>query len=246
MSDKIPPVGRDRPFPWRCSECKAKEVYPKATDYTTAVKHDGRSYSIHIPDLAIATCRNCNAQTFSVRDDDRIFATLRAQIGLLTPEEMQKRRNQLELSQHALAEQLGVAKETISRWETGAMIQSRAMDNLLRLYFDSAEVRMMLERGFTPAPVDRIQRTKVAIAKLDQAFEGVRGIGVAETADDRMRARMSAAGAVYGRATPEGVSGGASGGGCAESERGALERRLLLPVGPRFWYRPVVTATAEA
>jgi putative zinc finger/helix-turn-helix YgiT family protein len=150
MSDNLSHVARDRPFPWHCIECRAKEVFPKPTDYTTTVKHDGRAYTIRIPDLAIPTCRKCGDQLFSAREDDRIIAALREKVGLLTPEEMQKRRKQLALSQQELAEQLGVAKETISRWETGGMIQSRAMDNLLRLYFESEEVRTLLEQRFAP------------------------------------------------------------------------------------------------
>ena len=61
MSESNPPVGRDRPFPWRCVECRTKEVFPKVTDYTTTAKHDGRVYTIRIPDLALPTCRNCGA-----------------------------------------------------------------------------------------------------------------------------------------------------------------------------------------
>ncbi len=160
MSDKIPPVGRDRPFPWRCVECRAKEVFPQATDYTTTVKHDGRTYTVRIPDLEIPTCRKCGDQTFTVGDDERIVAALRAQIGLLTPEEIRRRRSQLEMTQQELAEQLRVAKETISRWETGGLIQSPAMDTLLRLYFESEEARTLLRQRFAPSPpvaVDRIQ-----------------------------------------------------------------------------------------
>jgi putative zinc finger/helix-turn-helix YgiT family protein len=150
MCDKIPPVGRDRPFPWVCFECNAEAVFPQATDYTTTRKHDGRAYTIHIPDLELPTCRKCGAQTFSVGDDDCIVAALRAQVGLLTPEEIQKQRARLEMTQQELADHLCIAKETISRWETGGMIQSRAMDNLLRLYFESEEVRGLLRERFAP------------------------------------------------------------------------------------------------
>src|SRR5579884_2140566 len=114
MSDKVPAVGRDRPYPWRGVTCKAKEIFPKVTDYTITVKHDGRAYTIRIPDLAIPTCRNCGSQVFGVGDDDRIIAALRAQIGLLTPQEIQDRRGRLGMTQQEMAEQLGVAKETIS------------------------------------------------------------------------------------------------------------------------------------
>ena len=158
MSDKIPPAGRDRPFPWRCPECKAKAVYPQATDYRSTVKHDGRAYEVRVPDLEIPTCRQCGEQYFTVGTDDRIIAALRAQVSLLTPQEMQEQRGRLEMSQQELAEQLGVAKETISRWETGAMIQSRAMDNLLRLFFESEEVRRLLRRGFQPDPPSPVNR----------------------------------------------------------------------------------------
>lgn len=160
MSDNLPPVGRDRPFPWRCFECKAKEVVPKLTDYTTTRKYDGRSYTVRVPDLTIPTCRKCGAQVFSVGDDEPIRAALRAQLGLLSPQDIQEGRARPKLNQQEMAEQLGVAKETISRWETGALIQSRAMDNLLRLYFESEEVRRLLRQRFAadrPPPANRFK-----------------------------------------------------------------------------------------
>src|SRR5205823_5233083 len=126
MSEKLPPpVGKDRPYPWRCVECRNKDVYPLATDYTTTIKHDGRPYTIRIPDLVIPTCRKCAARLFTAAADERIRDALRAHVGLLTSQEIKARRTELGMNQGELAEQLGVAKETICRWETGA-IQSRA------------------------------------------------------------------------------------------------------------------------
>lgn len=137
-----------RPFPWRCADCREKQVFPRATDFSISVKHDGRLYDVHIPDLEIPTCQKCGGQVFSSREDDRITEALREQINLLKPEEIRRRRKELELSQQEMAEQIGVAKETISRWESGAVIQSRAMDNLLRLYFKSDEARRLLRDRF--------------------------------------------------------------------------------------------------
>ena len=163
MSDKKTSAGRDRPFPWRCVECRAKEVFPQPTDYTTVRKHDGREYTVHIPDLVIPTCRKCGEQLFTVGTDDRVVAALRAQVGLLTPEEIQARRGQLGMTQQELADQLGIAKETISRWETGGMIQSRAMDNLLRLFFESEEVRRLLRTRFAHDPPNRIPWHRIKV-----------------------------------------------------------------------------------
>ncbi len=48
------------------------------------------------------------------------------------------------LTQRSLAEQLGVATETISRRETGALTQTRAMDRYLRIYFGVPAARAAL------------------------------------------------------------------------------------------------------
>ncbi len=154
------PAAKVRPFPWHCIECGQDQIVPLATDFTITVKHDGRPYDLRIPNLEIPTCRNCGEQVFTGPEDDRITAALREQIGLLMPEEIQRHRKQLKLSQQELAEHLGVAKETISRWESGAVIQSRAMDNLLRLFFESPEARELLARKFKSALSNRITNWK--------------------------------------------------------------------------------------
>jgi DNA-binding XRE family transcriptional regulator len=130
------------------------EVFPLVTDYTANVKHDGCPYTVHISDLAIPTCRKCNERVFTPGVDDRIIAALRTQLGLLTPQDIQKRRRELGLSQQILGDQIGAAKETICRWEAGAIIQSRAMDNQLRRVFTLEEGRRLLARELAaPTPV---------------------------------------------------------------------------------------------
>jgi putative zinc finger/helix-turn-helix YgiT family protein len=132
------------------------------TDYTRTIKHDGAAFAVRLPDLAIPTCRNCGERLFTAETEDRIFAALRNQVGLLTPPEMEQWRSQLHLSQAEVAEQLGVTQETISQWETGAIIQSRAMDKLLRLFFGSEEVRRLLRQGFVGQTAPGSRRTNVA------------------------------------------------------------------------------------
>ncbi len=77
---------------------------------------------------------------------------------------MRKSIEQLGLKQQELAQRLGVAAETISRWVTGAVIQSRAMDNLMRLFFALPEVRNVL-RGTSQDP-------HLGIPDLPQAGDG--------------------------------------------------------------------------
>ncbi len=141
----------DRPFPWHCPNCLQEEVYPEVMPYTTDVMHDGRRYHLEIPEISIPKCRACGKVFISNRVDEDILRALRAQARLLMPEQIKAAREALGLKSKDLAERLGVAAETISRWERGGLIQSRAMDNLLRLYFACPPVRALL-RGAEQDP----------------------------------------------------------------------------------------------
>ena len=146
-----PRKGRDRPFPWRCGNCLKEEVYPETIAYATEVKYDGELYHLEIPGLRVPKCRSCGTLVFSNSVDDQIMQALRAHVHLLTPEQIRAGREALGLKANELAERLGVTAETILRWENGALIQSRAMDNFLRVYFALPEVRAVL-RGADRGP----------------------------------------------------------------------------------------------
>jgi putative zinc finger/helix-turn-helix YgiT family protein len=127
--------------------------------YVANLKHDGRIYRIEIPELKIPKCRACGETTFSNDTDDQIIAALRSHLKLLTPQQIKAGRKTLGLKAKELAEQVGVAAATVSRWEQGRLIQSRAMDNLLRLFFESEDVRRLLRQRFapdSPSPVNRV------------------------------------------------------------------------------------------
>jgi putative zinc finger/helix-turn-helix YgiT family protein len=141
----------DKPFPWRCLKCRKRDVFPTIIPYTAEVTHDGRLYEVALPALEVPRCRSCGELVFTNRVDEQITDALRARLRLLTPAQIREGRKSLRLLQQELAERLGVAEATISRWETGTLIQSRAMDNLLRAYFALPEVRAAL-RGAEQDP----------------------------------------------------------------------------------------------
>jgi putative zinc finger/helix-turn-helix YgiT family protein len=143
-SQKGRAADRDKPFPWRCLQCLKRDVFPATIPYTAEVNHDGRLYQVELAALVIPRCRACGELVFSGQVDEQITAALRAQLRLLTPAQIREGRTTLGLMQRELAERLGVAEATISRWETGTLIQSRAMDNLLRAYFALPELRAAL------------------------------------------------------------------------------------------------------
>jgi putative zinc finger/helix-turn-helix YgiT family protein len=101
-------------------------------------------HTVCIPDLETPKCRSCGELLFSDSADEQINAALRSHLKLLTPSQIRRRRKQLGLNQGELAAKIGAAEGTISRWETGALIQSRTSDNLLRVYFALPAVRAVL------------------------------------------------------------------------------------------------------
>ena len=76
--------------------------------------------------------------------DEQVTEALRKHLGLLTPDQIRQALRALGMQQKTLAASLGIAEATLSRWLSGGLIQSRAMDNLLRVYFGIPAVRAAL------------------------------------------------------------------------------------------------------
>lgn len=120
----------------KCAKCRQTAVSSVVLPlYVTTLEHDGRSYDVAIPDFAVRKCGSCGA--ISLNDDatDRMVEALRTAAGLLSPKEIRDNRKQLQLTQDAMAASLGIAVSTLSRWETGAQLQQRCMDKMLRAFF---------------------------------------------------------------------------------------------------------------
>jgi HTH-type transcriptional regulator / antitoxin MqsA len=141
---------RGRAFPWPCPECGKRDVRPATVRHTSQIKHDGRLYEVEVSRLRVPRCRACGELVFDNDADAQIAAALRRQLGLLSADQIRANREQLGLSQRELAEHLGVAVETISRWENGVLTQTRAMDRYLRVYFAVPAVRAALLRAPSP------------------------------------------------------------------------------------------------
>ena len=71
---------------------------------------------------------------------------LRIQAGLYTPAQIAEKRTALGFNQKEFARLLGVAPETVSRWETGAQIQQRVMNDFMRAFFDVPQLRDYLKQ----------------------------------------------------------------------------------------------------
>jgi putative zinc finger/helix-turn-helix YgiT family protein len=134
-----------KPYPWKCGNCHERAVHPVTlAEYSTVLEHDARKYDIVVHNLRVARCEKCGTVVLDDNANRRLSDALRSEAGLLQPAEIRARRDALGLTQKALAGYLLLAEATLSRWETGAQIQQRAMDAFLRVFFGSAEARRIL------------------------------------------------------------------------------------------------------
>ena len=132
---------KELPFPWPCSKCHQQMVERDTQPYCTDVQYDGRTYTIEVPEFHVPRCKNCGTMVLDDRANDQITDALHRQVGLLTPAQIRKNREALGLKQRDFASLLGVGESTVSRWETGAQIQQRSLDKLMRLCFAIPEAR---------------------------------------------------------------------------------------------------------
>lgn len=133
-----------RPFPWKCGQCGQRSVEPAIVDYSTSIEHDAQTYEIGVADLGVFRCQACGEMVLDDEANVRISEAIRAKLGLLTPAEIRRNREQLGLSQAKLANAVGIAEAALSRLEGGGQIQPRTLDRLLRLYFGCEQVRAVL------------------------------------------------------------------------------------------------------
>lgn len=140
-----------RTYPKRCGKCGQKGMQLATVSYATTVEHDGRAYQVEIPALTVPQCATCQAISIDDEADRQISAAFRRAARLQAPEEIRLGREKLGMTQKQFANLLGVGEATVSRWETGAQIQQRAMDRFLRVCFASPAAVEMLRNEFQPS-----------------------------------------------------------------------------------------------
>src|ERR1700722_19367634 len=154
-----------KPFPWKCSSCKEKAVREDIVTHEVDVEHDGRTHHVRIDGLKTPRCANCGLVHPDSDANEAITLAFLLQAKLLTPRKIREYRDELKLTQKQLAAAIGVAEATVSRWETGAQIQQRSLDNLLRLFFGDARVReRLVDQKVNALGLDRSTTTMTVAA----------------------------------------------------------------------------------
>jgi DNA-binding transcriptional regulator YiaG len=151
-----------KPFPWRCTKCREQAVYEATVDYTMPMHHEWREYTIKIDGLKTPKCAKCGQVTLDTEALGVLYAELRRQANILTPEQIHDYRVQNHMTQQELAAAAGVQGASVAGWESGSEIQQRSTDYLLRLFFGLPQVREIL----TTHQIGTLPRSAAALQPL--------------------------------------------------------------------------------
>ena len=102
----------------------------------------------------------------------RMAAAIRAEDGLLAPEEIVGLRKQYGLTQAQLERLIGAGPKTVVRWERGTVSQNRTADTLLRVLLEHPEVVAGLKRQHGITRPSRRRSSPAAAPKAKNASAG--------------------------------------------------------------------------
>ena len=116
-----------------CPICEKGTVSEKV--HTGEVQH--RDRVVRVPGLEYSECKECGADPVlaeqAKRNQLRFADAKRAVDGLLSSSDIRKARRYLGLTQHAASSVFGGGLNAFSKYERGEVIQSEAMDKLIRI-----------------------------------------------------------------------------------------------------------------
>lgn len=133
----------------RCTECGSEMRFTEEP-----MREMYKKEEFTIKGIKRWVCDGCGNDVIEASEADRLGRALADAYarskGLLSPSEIRKLRETLGMGQKDFERLLGVSSPTVSRWETGAVQQSKPVDNLMRLIRDVPEARKsLLERTET-------------------------------------------------------------------------------------------------
>jgi hypothetical protein len=115
-----------------------------SASYDSEILYDGRLHKFTIPQLHLPICQACGEKVFTEKVSDQIRAAFRAYLHLLAPEEIRAGLERLNMTAKEASQRLGIEEDTLLAWLDDRQFQPRALDNLMRVFFASAEARDIL------------------------------------------------------------------------------------------------------
>ncbi|MEE8732895.1 MAG: type II TA system antitoxin MqsA family protein [Eggerthellaceae bacterium] len=143
----------------RCDKCGGRMA-----ESLDPIEVDFKGEHLTVLDVPHFLCENCDDIAFNAEQLDAyshaIDEAYRERMGLLSPSQIKSIRKSISCTQAQFESLVGVSTPTVSRWETGASIQQKTADNLMRVIEKFPGIADFLaERAEAYAPANRGART---------------------------------------------------------------------------------------
>jgi len=110
-------------------------------DITIIGNYDHKGFTIE--NANVISCNNCKEEVIP-RNTVTIMEELNYKIlGILSPEEIKRKRKLIKKSQEEVAANVRVSRLTYLRWENGQVFQSKSHDQVMRDYFQKEEYNLV-------------------------------------------------------------------------------------------------------
>ncbi len=118
----------------RCANCGHTPLRDETvTDRFEYRVDDNEVITVEAQDVPVEACPQCGEQFFGPAAVRAQHAAVCQALGLLSPQEIQAIRERFGPTQTEFGRLTGIGEATISRWERGRLLPSRALDRYLRL-----------------------------------------------------------------------------------------------------------------
>ena len=154
-----------------CGLCDGTEIE------TYFVNHDfdygtGKSAVKLTARIPIRNCKSCELEFIDWEGEDILHDTVCYHLGVLTPRDIQEIRKGMKMSRSEFGELTGFGEASISRWENGSYIQSRANDKHLRLI---KNIISDLGTDYYFKTMQKSPRNNTILMKLEKRFRTLGG-----------------------------------------------------------------------
>lgn len=111
------------------------------------------------------SCDHCGMSYLADGAEDIQHDAICEKLGRLKPRQIIAMRKKTSLNQVAFAEDLGIASSSLKRWESGAAIQDRNHDRILRDFMDAVPTASEPIFRFPPTDRNRIRAGRFLLRK---------------------------------------------------------------------------------
>jgi putative zinc finger/helix-turn-helix YgiT family protein len=137
----------------RCASCGEQALEAREIEDEFEYGPEGERITVVAHAVPVLVCAKCGETLYGPEAARVRHRAICAALHLLSPEEIKALRERLGPSQEGFAELTGIGVATLSRWERGRLLQTRALDRYLRLLGKTAEnVTFLRELNRKAAP----------------------------------------------------------------------------------------------